>query len=140
MVDRLEKLLVEASEVAANRFRAETLSVLKEKGSFDSKVDREENMYQIEANYLVNRCGVIVPPCKLGETIYMVVSKTHRRTRQVNGETKSIRSKHVFVKTTELTKLNFFDVLERYGKTVFTDKSEADRVCAELRKEINNGR
>lgn len=68
------------------------------------------------ADYLLEN-GVIVPPCKVGDTIYMIVEKRAKVTREYFR----------FVKKTKLTFLNLERVLEDFGKTVFLTKEEAQK-------------
>ena len=62
-------------------------------------------------------------PCKMGGTLYMIVTK---RARVYTPE-------FSFIKTTYLTELNAFQVIRRFGKTVFLDRKEAEKALAELR-------
>lgn len=73
-----------------------------------------EEWLGIYADHLIAN-GVILPPCKLGGDIYMLVT----------------RNQHTFIKKTILTKLNFFDVIDRFGKTVFLTKEDAEKALAE---------
>lgn len=45
----------------------------------------------------------------------------------MDGKTKIVKSQHTFIKTTRLTELNFFNVVKKYGKTVFLSKPEAEK-------------
>ena len=75
------------------------------------------------ADYLIEN-GVIVPPCKVGTTIYMIVTKRAKVTREY----------FYFIKKTKLTFLNLERVLENWGKTVFLTREEAMKAlkgCAE---------
>ncbi len=68
------------------------------------------------ADYLLEN-GVIVPPVKVGDTIYMIVEKRVKITREY------FRS----IKKTKLTFLNLERVLKDWGKTVFLTKESAER-------------
>ena len=78
------------------------------------------------ADYLLAN-GVIVPPCKIGTTIYMIVGKRAKVTR-ATGTRKYFK----FIKTTRLTYYNLERVLKDFGKTVFLSREDAERA---LRKE-----
>ena len=72
MRDRLIELLQEASAEAGKHFRETTKKVLAEKGRFNSKEDIDcRNIYEVEADHLLAN-GVIVPPCKVGDKVYVV--------------------------------------------------------------------
>ena len=72
--------------------------------------------YAESADYLLEN-GVIVPPCKVGTTIYMIVEKRAKVTREYFR----------FIKKTKLTFLNLERVLKTWGKTVFLTKEEAEK-------------
>ena len=72
--------------------------------------------YDQYADYLFAN-GVIVPPCKVGTTIYMIVEK----------RAKISRDYFRFIKTTRLTYNNLERVIRAFGKTVFLTKEEAEQ-------------
>ena len=90
-----------------------------------------------EAEYIADHLlanGVIVPPCKMGTTVYRVVEMgTGVHYKQVGRhgygfkfvpcEEKIKR----FIRTVEVTKNNFFDICVNFGKTIFLTKEEAER-------------
>lgn len=61
-----------------------------------------------------------VAPCKMGTTLYMVVTKRPK----LNWPEFS------FIKTTSLTEHNFFRVIRDLGKTVFLTREEAEDALA----------
>lgn len=61
--------------------------------------------------------GVIVPPVKVGDTVYMIVEKRAKISREYFH----------FIKKTKLTFLNLERVLKYWGKTVFLTKEEAEK-------------
>ena len=67
------------------------------------------------ADYLLAN-GVIVPPCKVGSKIYMLVTK----------RSKVSFPPFTFVKVSRLTFYNLERVLQDFGKTVFLTKEEAE--------------
>lgn len=69
-----------------------------------------------EAEYLLDN-GVIVPPVKVGDTIYMIVEKRAKITREYFR----------FIKKTKLTFLNLERVLKDWDKTAFLTKAEAEK-------------
>ena len=82
--------------------------------------------YENLADYLIAN-GVIVPPCKVGDKIYMLVTrKTHSFVFEEGKRMLMVDNQHTFIKETNLTKLNFFKVIDDFGKTVFLTKEEAE--------------
>ena len=63
---------------------------------------------------------VMVLPCPMGSTIYMIVTK-HTKGREPFS----------FIKTTELMESNVFRVCRDFGKTVFLTREEAERAIAQ---------
>ena len=80
--------------------------------------------------------GVIVPPCKIGDKIYMVVTRKTVRFDFCKGGMRRVNNKHSFIKQSYLTKLNFFKVIEDFGKTVFLTREDAEKALKEMQ---NNG-
>ena len=76
---------------------------------------------QMFADYLLAN-GVIVPPCKVGSKIYIIVTK----------RSKVSLPPFAFVKVSRLTFYNLERVLQDFGKTVFLTREEAE---AELKGE-----
>ena len=109
MIDRLD----EADLFLRNRVLAKS-SLLNE---YDIAIMLEIAETCNKTSELLGRA--IIPPCKIGETVYMLVQKTHRKCVKTDGKTKIVKSQHTFIKTTRLTELNFFNVVKKYGKTVF---------------------
>lgn len=67
----------------------------------------------ISAHLLEN--GVIVPPCRIGEKIFILVSKRPR----IN------LPEFTFIKESRLTYLNLERVIKEYGKNVFLTRDDA---------------
>lgn len=63
-------------------------------------------------------------PCKMGTTLYMVVTKRPK----INWPEFS------FIKTTCLTEHNFFRVIRDFGKTVFLFREDAEEALAKLKE------
>ena len=88
------------------------------------------------ADYFLEN-GVIVPPCKVGDTVYRVVVMSTGVTRVVkktlcppykSGVIVNINPTiKRFIRSVLVTKNNFFDVIENFGKTVFLTKEEAEQ-------------
>lgn len=77
---------------------------------------------EICADHLIAN-GVILPPCKVGDTIYMLVTKkTH--SFDLKGRERR-ENQHTFIKKTILMESNFFRVIRDYGETVFLTKAGA---------------
>ena len=71
-------------------------------------------------------------PCEVGSKIYMLVTrKTHSFEWNENKRMLKVENQHTFIKDTYFTKLNFWKVLEDFGKTVFLSLEEAEKALAE---------
>ena len=66
---------------------------------------------------------VVVLPCKLGDTVWLVVTKRSR----------IYATEHKFVKRSRLTFLNMERVLQEFGKTVFLTREEAEKALEGMR-------
>lgn len=74
--------------------------------------DRAESF----ADFLLAK-GVIVPPCKVGSKIYMLVTK----------RSKVCLPPFTFIKVSRLTFYNLERVIQDFGKTVFLTREEAEQ-------------
>ena len=89
------------------------------------------DLVEKQADHLLAN-GVIVPPCKVGDKIYMLVTrKTHSFKFEKGKRMLRVDNQHTFIKQTYLTRLNFFKVLDDFGKTVFLTKEEAEKALKE---------
>ena len=80
------------------------------------------------ADYLLAN-GVIVPPCKVGDMVYRVVTMgTGVTFKKVGYNTYKQKEQTIkrFIRCIEVTKNNFLDVCEYFGKTVFLTREEAE--------------
>ena len=66
---------------------------------------------------------VVVLPCKVGDTVWLVVTKRSR----------IYATEHKFVKRSRLTFLNMERVLQEFGKTVFLTREEAEKALEGMR-------
>ena len=80
-----------------------------------------------------DRSKFVELPCKVGDTVYMLVTRKTKafEVKSKNGEMKKEINHHTFIKKTCFTKSNLFDVIERFGKTAFLTKEEAEKALAE---------
>ena len=78
-------------------------------------VDRNKCLEE-QADYLLEN-DVIIPPVKFDDTIYMIVEKRAKITREYFR----------FIKKTKLTFSNLERVLKYWGKTVFLTKEQAEK-------------
>jgi hypothetical protein len=91
---------------------------------------RYATAWHIADHLLAN--GVIVPPVRVGDKIYMLVTKhTHSFTYSC-GKMQRNENQHTFIKQTYLMESNFFKVIRAFGKTVFLTREDAEKA---LRKE-----
>ena len=89
------------------------------------------------ANFLADHLlasGVIVSPCKMGDTLYRVVTMGTGVQRRIirhkhSGVIKTLQyeTKKNFIRKIVVSKNNFLDVCENFGKTVFSTKEEAEQ-------------
>ncbi len=106
--------------------------------------DLDDDWYDGEisdiADYLLEN-GVIVPPVKVGDTVYRIVQMSTGVKHKIKvfserGETQGIiiprepTIKH-FIRCVKVTKNNFIDVCENFCKTVFLTKEQAEKALEE---------
>ena len=96
----------------------------------------QDNLVKQIADHLLAN-GVIVPPCKVGDKIYMLVTRHTVCFEYPNGKMQKVKNQHTFIKETYLTKQNFFKVLDDFGKTVFLTKEQAEEKLKELKDNGN---
>lgn len=87
------------------------------------------------ADYLLEN-GVIVPPCKMGDTVYRVVTMgTGVTFKKVGYNIYREREQTIkrFIRCVEVTKNNFFDICENFSKTVFLTEEEAEEALAKMK-------
>lgn len=98
----------------------------------------------VNADYLLAN-GVIVPPCKVGSSVFRIVEMgTGIHYKQVGrcgiGHAKGYKivpceeKTKRFIRSVVVTKNNFFDVYENWGKTVFLSRELAEKALAERSK------
>lgn len=81
-----------------------------------SEMDINDEDINCIADYLLAN-GVIVPPCKVGDKIYLIVEKRRRSTNKC----------FKFIQISKLTFYNLEVVLKCFGKTIFLTKEEAEQ-------------
>ena len=69
-----------------------------------------------------------IAPCRLGEQLFKVVVK--------NSLDKPGQAWFAYVRVIRLSKSNFFNVIEEFGKSVFYTREEAEVVLESVRKEV----
>ena len=92
-----------------------------------------------ECNHFKPKSRYVELPCEVGQKIYMLVTrKTHsfEFVKFVEGKRMlRVDNQHTFIKDTYFTKLNFWKVLEDFGKTVFLSREEAENALKERESE-----
>lgn len=94
----------------------------------------EDDVERIANHLLVN--GVIVPPIKIGQTVY-VISRYYGgfwRTHECRIDSLTIYEKHMFMTLFDSDNLDFGIEISEIGKTVFLTKEEAEKALAEKNK------
>lgn len=93
----------------------------------EAKVQRTKDYFKNEKTEVLNipieeysadhllENGIIVPPCKVGTPLYMIVEKRAKVTKEY----------FTLIKKTKLTFGNMERVIEGFGKTVFLSEAEA---------------
>lgn len=89
---------------------------LLDKPTAEFRFDSWENTDKIADHLLAN--GVIVPPCKIGEPVYIAIKKTSRHCKA-----------YAYVRKSKLKYSNLARVIADFGKTVFLTRAEAERVA-----------
>ena len=102
----------------------------------DASEEKKKSFEEFISDYLLEN-GVIVPPCKLGDTVWMLITCSSTKTIYQEGKRKQEHHQHTYIRSVEMTKLNFFRVIKDIGDTVFLTKEEAEKALAE--KRANNG-
>ena len=87
------------------------------------------------AKYLLKN-KVTAHPVALGDEVYMVIERETTSFQFGSGQMQKVRNRHFFVKKSTVTKNNYFDVIEKFGKTVFLTKEEAE---AKMKEREKNG-
>jgi hypothetical protein len=110
-----------------------------EEDCFNCPYDKGEtcNMSARKADYLLAN-GVIVPPCKVGDTVYQImdIESVHRqilelKVLRIEIEEPTIR---FWCQTVKKYRYNFGELdIEDFGKTVFLTKEEAEEKLKELK-------
>ena len=88
------------------------------------------------ADYLLTN-GVIVPPCKVGDTVYRIVEMSTGITSKIRAIRKKAKQTGIiqpceptikrFIRCVTVTKNNIIDCCENYNKTIFATRKEAVR-------------
>lgn len=105
------------------------------KGSSQYICDDAALIERIADHLLAN--GVIVPPVKIGQTVY-VVSRYYGgfwRTHECKIDSLTIYEKHMFMTLFDSENLDFGIEISEIGKTVFLTKELAEKALAERRGE-----
>ena len=93
-------------------------------------------------NHFKDSSRYIELPCKVGDTVYRIVEMgTGIHYKQVGryevGCTKGYKivpceeKKKRFIRSVVVTKNNFFDICENFGKTVFLSREDAEKALKE---------
>ena len=117
--------------------RERLIELLNDWGNKENDGVRAESM----ADYLLAN-GIIVPPCKVGDTVYRIVEMSTGITSKIRAIRKEAKITGIiqpceptikrFIRCVTVTKNNIINCCENYGKTVFLTKEEAEQA---LRKE-----
>ncbi len=133
--DRLIELLKQGNRECSQKSLAEIKKILDEKHSYNSETDKPFNLWEALADYLLAN-GVIVPPCKVGDTVYIVKSYTNSYLEIVSREVISTLVKEIIVNENGISIMTEEAeyAAEHIGKFVFFTKEEAEEKLKELGK------
>ena len=100
------------------------------------------NLLKFESSILADHLlanGVIVPPCKVGDKVYMATPNGNIRETiiiEINTEQSRYETKINISGVYEVDELPFFTQIltDNFGKTVFLTKEEAEEKLNELNK------
>lgn len=118
--------------------RDRLVELLKKADDYASGVCTDYNEAQeVCADFLLSN-GVIVPPCKVGDTVYRIVKMgTGIHYKQIGrcgiGHTQGYKIVPCeekikrFIRSVTVTKNNLFDICENFGKTIFLTREEAEK-------------
>lgn len=67
--ERLTELITEGGKIATQKVHNEIRSIVSKTHKYSSKNDNTSSLQELTADYLLNN-GVIVLPCKVGDTVY----------------------------------------------------------------------
>lgn len=98
----------------------------------------KENIKRL-ADYLLEN-GVIVPPCKVGDTVYQImdIESVHRQVLELKVLRIEITEPTIrfWCQTVKQYRYNFSELnIDDFGKTVFLTKEEAEKVLKRGEKE-----
>ena len=93
------------------------------------------NAYQVADHLLAN--GVIVPPCKVVDTVYFVhelcdaEGKEYKDVLEGKVHSLSVDEKRTWLYMSYLCGLNYWHTFDDIGKTVFLTREDAERALKE---------
>ncbi|MBE5943263.1 MAG: hypothetical protein E7264_12155 [Lachnospiraceae bacterium] len=110
--------------------RDRLVELLKNARSLYAQEDSGKTMYEEFADYLLAN-GVFVPPCKVGQTVYLIKDGFIERC-EVEGIHYTRRSNYVRIRPYHQEYLGNWSVyykpsISSFGKTVFLTKEEAEQ-------------
>ena len=116
--------------------RDRLIELLEAECGFSRYMTDDERRAKLADHLLAN--GVIVPPCKVGDTVYRIVKMgTGIHYKQIGrcgiGHTQGYKIVPCeekikrFIRSVTVTKNNLFDICENFGKTVFFTREEAEK-------------
>lgn len=134
--ERLTELIEKGGDIATEKILDEARQILKEKHRYDSAKDRLVPRQELVADYLLNN-GVIVLPCKVGDTVYTNMAMSGRYLRKKD---RPYACKVVLIELNASKEYGggFINIeypngymwefhFSHIGKTVFLTKSEAEK-------------
>jgi hypothetical protein len=101
----------------------------------DNPKDLEVDGIEEHCRFFKLKSRFVELPCEVGSKIYMLVTrKTHSFEWDENKRMLKVKNQHTFIKDTYFTKLNFWRVIDDFGKTVFLSRELAEEALNEQKK------
>ena len=130
--ERLIELIETGSRLAYDKSLEEVRRIVKENHHFNSATDRTVSISEIVADYLLEN-GVIVPPVKIGQSIWTAENFTDNVPREgyITVIEYDCNSSYDFWTSFGKIPLSAEFSFEEIGKTVFLTREEAEKALAE---------
>ena len=135
----------------ANEMRDRLVELLLngEKQFFDTKANRTTPLQSYLSNYLIEN-GVIVPPCKIGDTVYEVIAYKNKANNRIDGHIRPCVVKSIHLSDAHSKKDEPYITLgaggsylhgsyikrvhiDEFGKSVFPNEDQAEQKLKEMR-------
>lgn len=125
--ERLIELIKSGGKLAVEENHKHIKEFVKNHGRYNSKTDDNVSFEEIVADYLLSN-GVIVLPCNIGDTVYVIVNWCDYTNCHFEGCAGCFNCNN---KGIVERKFNY-SMIEDFGKTVFLTREEAETKLKEV--------